>query len=92
MEMGELVWLVKGSPIYEALSLSTDGGTTRHYRGYIPEATMGVEVQREEGNDPGPAIHEKIKWSQVLVGGQLVWMRTSLLKPVREAGVDREAG
>ena len=84
MQTGELVWLMKGSPIYEMLA-KTDGGTTRHYVGHIPEVTMGIEVQREEGQGFTYNNGEKIRWSQVLLGGRLVWMRTVLL--MRQDGV-----
>ena len=81
MQTGELVWLMKGSPIYEMLA-KTDGGTTRHYAGYIPEVTMGIEVERVEElgvEHAGQSEARLVSWSQVLTGGQLVWMRTSLL-------------
>ena len=81
MGTGELVWLMKGSPIYEMLA-KIGGGTTRHYAGYIPEVTMGIEVQRVEEmgvEHPGQSEERLVRWSQVLTGGQLVWMRTSLL-------------
>lgn len=91
METGELVWLMKGSPIYEDLA-KTDGGTTRHYAGYIPEVTMGIEVARVEEmgvvEHPGQSEARMVRWSQVLVAGRLVWMRTSLLR----RGEDGEVG
>lgn len=79
METGKLVWLMKGSPIYDDLD-KIGGGTTRNYAGHITEVTMGIEVQREEGQDYPHNNGEKIRWSQVLVGGRLVWTRTVLLK------------
>ena len=82
MQTGELVWLMKGSPIYEMLA-KIGGGTTRHYAGYIPEVTMGIEVAREEEmgvEHPGQSEERVVRWSQVLTGGQLVWTRTSLLR------------
>ena len=81
MGTGELVWLMKGSPIYEMLA-KTDGGTTRHYAGYIPEVTMGIEVERVEEmgvEHPGQSEERLVSWSQVLVDGRLVWTRTVLL-------------
>ena len=90
METGELVWLMKGSPIYEDLA-KIGGGTTRHYAGYIPEVTMGIEVQREEEmgvEHPGQREERMVRWSQVLVDGRLVWTRTSLLR----RGEDGEVG
>ena len=90
MQTGELVWLMKGSPIYEMLA-KTDGGTTRHYAGYIPEVTMGIEVERVEEmgvEHPGQSEERLVSWSQVLAGGQLVWTRTSLLR----RGEDGEVG
>jgi hypothetical protein len=51
-------------------------------------------VCREESQDTG--IHNKlgrkIRWSQVLVDGQLVWTRTVLLTRVEELGASCEAG
>ena len=88
MKPGELVWLVKGSPLYEVMA-TTDGGTTRHYTGCIPELTMGIEVERV---DTRGFEEQGVRWSHVIVGDQLVWTRTSLLKPVREAGVGCEEG
>lgn len=82
MRTGELVRLMKGSPIYEILA-TTGGGTTRHYAGYIPEVTMGIEVERVEElgvEHPGQSEVRMVRWSQVLVDGRLVWMRTSLLR------------
>lgn len=82
MQTGELVWLMKGSPLYEVIA-TTDGGTTRHYTGYIPEATMGIEVERVEElgvEHPGQSEVRMVRWSQVLAGGQLVWTRTKLLR------------
>ena len=90
MQTGELVWVMKGSPIYEILD-KTDGGTTRHYTGYIPEVTMGIEVERVEElgvEHPGQSEARLVSWSQVLAGGQLVWTRTSLLR----RGEDGEVG
>ena len=81
MQTGELVWLMKGSPLYEVIA-TTDGGTTRHYTGYIPEATMGIEVERVEEmgvEHPGQSEERLVRWSQVLVDGRLVWTRTVLL-------------
>ena len=81
---------MKGSPIYEMLA-KTGGGTTRHYAGYIPEVTMGIEVEREEEmgvEHPGQSEERMVRWSQVLVDGRLVWMRTSLLR----RGEDGEVG
>ena len=90
MGTGELVWLMKGSPIYEMLA-KTDGGTTLHYAGYLPEATMGFEVLREEKHDfetAGQSEARLVSWSQVLVDDRLVWTRTRLLKLASEVGVE----
>lgn len=90
METGDLVWLMKGSPIYEDLA-KIGGGTTRHYAGYIPEVTMGIEVARVEEmgvEHPGQSEERMVRWSQVLTGGQLVWTRTGLLR----RGEDGEVG
>jgi hypothetical protein len=79
---GSLVWLKKGTPLYEVLAAS-DGGTTRHYSGHIPEVTMGIEVDRVEElgvEHAGQSEARLVSWSQVLVGGQLVWTRTRLLE------------
>lgn len=89
METGELVWLMKGSPLYE-FQLMKDGRTSLHYAGYLPEATMGFEVLREEKHDfetAGQVEARKVSWSQVIVDGRLVWTRTRLLKLAGEAGV-----
>ena len=89
MQTGELVWLMKGSPIYEMLA-KTDGGTTRHYAGYIPEVTMGIEVERVEElgvEHAGQSEARLVSWSQVLVDDRLVWTRTRLLKLASEVGV-----
>ena len=88
MQTGELVWLMKGCPIYEILA-TTAGGTTRHYAGYIPEVTMGIEVARVEEmgvEHPGQIEERMVRWSQVLVDGQLVWTRTRLLELASDAG------
>ena len=82
MTTGSLVWLKKGTPLYEVLAAS-DGGTTRHYSGHIPEVTMGIEVDRVEElgvEHAGQSEARLVSWSQVLVGGQLVWTRTRLLE------------
>jgi hypothetical protein len=87
VETGKLVWLMKGSPIYEELA-KIGGGTTRHYVGYIPEVTMGIEVERVEEmgvEHPGQSEARAVRWSQVLVDGRLVWTRTVLL--MRQDGV-----
>lgn len=87
MQTGELVWLMQGCPLYEAPSEAI-GVATRHYTGHITEATMGVEVQRAEVNDYGVREDRLVSWSQVLVGGQLVWTRTKLLRrPEGDVGV-----
>lgn len=79
MQTGELVWLMQGCPLYEAPSEAI-GVATRHYTGHITEATMGVEVQRAEVNDYGVREARLVSWSQVLVGGRLVWTRTKILR------------
>lgn len=89
MQTGSLVWLMKGSPLYE-FQLMKDGRTTLHYAGYLPEVTMGFEVLREEKHDfetAGQSEARMVSWSQVLVDDRLVWTRTRLLKPANEAGV-----
>ena len=88
MQTGELVWLMKGSPLYEAPSEAI-GVATRHYIGYIPEVTMGVEVQRVEEmgvEHAGQSEARLVAWSQVLVDGQLVWTKTRLLELASDAG------
>ena len=82
MKPGELVRLMKGSPLYE-FQLMKDGRTTLHSAGYIPEETMGFEVLREEKHDfetAGQSEARMVRWSQGLVDGRLVWTRTVLLK------------
>lgn len=89
METGKLVWLMKGSPIYERPN--TAGGVTdRHFTGYIEEegGRYAVEVQRVEEMGfeyPGQQDARLVAWSQVLLDGRLVWVRTRLLTEVRSA-------
>ena len=77
MQTGELVRLIKGSPLYEILP-TTHGERTRHYMGFLVESGLGVEVWREPGvsrdTDGGLQL-----WSQVLLGGRLVWTTTGML-------------
>lgn len=82
METGELVRLMKGSPLYE-FQLMKDGRTVLHYAGYLQEEAMGFEVFREEKLDfetAGQREARMVRLSQVLVDGRLVWTRTVLLK------------
>lgn len=88
MTTGNLVWLMKGAPLYEAPSASI-GVATRHYTGHITAMTMGVEMQRIEVNDyehQGQREARLVSWSQVLVNGQLSWTRTRLLELASDAG------
>lgn len=82
METGELVRLMKGSPLYE-FQLMKDGRSILHYAGYLAEETMGFEVLREEKHDfetAGQSEARMVRWSQVLVDGRMVWTRTVLLR------------
>ena len=91
MQTGNLVWLMKGSPLYETLA-TTEGGTTRHYTGHITESKMGIEVQRVEEmgvEHAGQSEARLVAWSHVLVDGQLVWTRSRLLKLASDVG-DRQ--
>ena len=86
MQTGELVWLMQGSPLYEEPSEAI-GVATRHYTGHITEATMGVEVQRADVNGYEHQVQREarlVSWSQVLVGGQLAWTRTKLLRRLED--------
>lgn len=88
MTTGNLVWLKKGTPLYEVLATAV-GGTTRHYSGHIPEVTMGIEVQRVEElgvEHAGQSEARLVSWTRVLVGGQLVWTRTWLLELASDVG------
>lgn len=89
METGKLVWLMKGSPLYEHPSVS-DGVTTRHFTGHIKEEAgrYAVEMQRvEEMGFEFQGQHDArlVAWSQVLLDGRLVWVRTRLLTEVHNA-------
>ena len=55
----------------------------------------GIEVAREEEmgvEHPGQSEERMVRWSQVLVDGRLVWMRTSLLRRGNNSEVVSEAG
>lgn len=89
MKTGKLVWLMKGSPLYEHPSTSV-GVTTRHFTGFIAEegGRYAVEVQRVEElgvEHAGQHDPRMISWSQVLVDGQLVWTKTRLLTELQGA-------
>ena len=89
METGKLVWLMKGSPIYERPN--TAGGVTdSHFTGYVEEEAgrYAVEVHRskEMGFEfQGQHDARLVAWSQVLLDGRLVWVRTRLLTEVHNA-------
>jgi len=89
VETGKLVWLMKGSPLYERPN-TADGVTDSHFTGYIEEegGRYAVEVQRvEEMGFEFQGQHDArlVAWSQVLLDGRLVWARTQLLRDEKGA-------